>query len=344
MKACVLTGIRKVEIAEVPDASITSETDVLLRIKSVGVCGSDVHYYTTGRIGSQVVQYPFAVGHECSGIVEQVGRAVTNVRPGDRVAVEPAMPCFVCDQCKSGRPHTCRKLKFLGCPGQTAGCLSVYICVPHTSCMKISESMSFDAAAFSEPFAIGMYAVRQAAAVVGARIGIFGAGPIGLSVLFSAKAQGTGAVYMTDRLDYRVAFALRTGASWAGNPDREDVAGSIYEREPQGLDVAFECCGQQEALNQAIEVLRPGGTLLIVGIPEFDRFSFSAEQIRRKEITIRNIRRQNGCAEAAVEAIAGGQVPVADVCTHSFSLEQTGEAFEMVAGYKSGVIKAMIHI
>jgi len=149
MKAFKLTGIRQMEMMEVSDPQIVNADDVLIRMKTVGVCGSDVHYYETGRIGSQVVQYPFTVGHEGSGIVEAVGATVKTVKPGDRIAIEPAMPCGICDQCLVGRPHTCRKLRFLGCPKQAEGCLSEYIVMPEKSCFKISARTTFDEAALS---------------------------------------------------------------------------------------------------------------------------------------------------------------------------------------------------
>ena len=113
----MLTGIRQMDMINAPDPVIIRDTDVLIKMKSVGVCGSDVHYYKTGRIGSQIVEYPFPVGHEGAGKVIKTGNAVKKLKPGDRIAIEPAMPCFHCDQCLSGRTHTCRKLKFLGCPG-----------------------------------------------------------------------------------------------------------------------------------------------------------------------------------------------------------------------------------
>lgn len=141
MKAMQLTGIRQMEMFEVPAPFVTNDTDVLIRMTTVGVCGSDVHYYTTGRIGDQVVQYPFTVGHEGAGIVEKVGKKVTRVKPGDRIAIDPAMPCFQCDQCKAGRFHTCRKLRFLGCPGQAEGCLSEFLVMPETSCFKMDEKL-----------------------------------------------------------------------------------------------------------------------------------------------------------------------------------------------------------
>src|SRR4030065_2680169 len=126
MKSIMLTGIRQMEMKTVADPVIVNDTDVLIRMERVGVCGSDVHYYTTGRIGSQVVKYPFMVGHEGAGIVKETGERVTRVKPGDRIAIEPAMPCWACDQCLSGRHHTCRKLLFLGWPGQAEGCLTEF--------------------------------------------------------------------------------------------------------------------------------------------------------------------------------------------------------------------------
>ncbi|MDX9724756.1 MAG: alcohol dehydrogenase catalytic domain-containing protein, partial [Bacteroidales bacterium] len=134
MKAMMLTGIRSLEMKKVPDPEIIKPDDVLIRIIVLGICGSDIHYYNRGNIGSQKVIYPFTVGHECAGIVVDTGPAVKRVRNGDVIAVEPAMWCGECDQCLSGRHHTCRSLRFLGCPGQAEGALSEFIVMPETSC------------------------------------------------------------------------------------------------------------------------------------------------------------------------------------------------------------------
>jgi L-iditol 2-dehydrogenase len=161
MNTMMLTGIRQMDMQQTPDPIIINPTDVKIRMKVLGVCGSDIHYYVNGKIGKQVVKYPFPVGHEGAGEVVEIGSGVSRVKPGDRVAIEPAMPCWKCDQCLAGRPHTCRNLKFLGCPGQADGCLSDYIVMPETSCFRIPDTMSWDEAAISEPLAIGVYAVRQ---------------------------------------------------------------------------------------------------------------------------------------------------------------------------------------
>ena len=344
MKSIVLTGLSRIEISDRPVPEIENPGDVLIRMRSVGVCGSDIHYYRTGRIGSQVVQFPFVLGHEGAGVIEKTGSGVTALKPGDRVAIDPAMPCHNCDQCRDGRPHTCRNLRFLGCPGQAEGCLSEYIVMPASSCIVLPENVTMDQGALSEPLSIGLYTVRSAGDIKGKAVGILGSGPIGLSVLQSAVAAGAGEVYVTDKIDERLAVASGMGAAWAGNIDTTDVVRDILERKPEQLSVVFECCGQQEAADQAVQLLKPGGTLMIIGIPEFERWTFGSDDMRRKEISIRNIRRQNESVNDTIQMIASGIIQPDRMQTHNFTLDETAEAFEMVAGYRDGVIKAMIHI
>ena len=338
-----LTGIRQMKMFDAAKPDIQNDTDVLIRMQAVGVCGSDVHYYTNGKIGSQVVHYPFPVGHEGAGIVEKAGAAVTSLRAGDRIAIEPAMPCGTCDQCNAGRPHTCRRLRFLGCPGQAEGCLSEYIVMPQESCLPIPSGMSFEQATVAEPLAIGLYAARLAGACKGKRIAILGSGPIGISVLSAVRLAGAGNVYVTDKIDERLTIARKSGATGTCNILRENVVEKIKKQEPLMLDLVFECCGQQDALDQAIQLLKPGGKLMIVGIPEFSTFAFPVDELRRKELTIQNVRRQNGCDREAIRVIADGRATVDHWVTHRFSFDRSKEAFDLVAGYSDGVMKAMIN-
>lgn len=342
MRAMMLTAIRQMRLMDVPEPHLETDSDVRLRVDTVGVCGSDVHYFTRGRIGSQVVQYPYRVGHEFAGTVLEAGRAATHLKPGDRVAVDPAMSCGTCDQCRAGRPHTCRHLRFLGCPGQAHGCLADQIVMPAECCFPIKPETTLEQAALAEPLSIGVYAVRASIPMPGARIGILGCGPIGLSVLLAAQTAGAQAVYATDPIPARRAAARRTGASWVGTPAEADAA--IPAAEPLLLDVVFECCGRQEALDQALTLLKPGGTLMVVGIPETDRVSFSIDALRRQEITVRNVRRQNACMQAALDLIEQRRIDAAPLVTHRFALEQSQEAFDLVADYRDGVVKAMIHV
>jgi len=337
-----LTGIRQMEMIDLPDPVITKDTDVLIQMRVVGVCGSDVHYYTQGKIGSQVVQFPFPVGHEGAGLVMEVGSAVTRVKPGDRIAIEPAMPCGVCDQCLVGRPHTCRKLRFLGCPNQADGCLTEFLVMPENSCFKIADSMTYTEAAISEPLAIGLYAVNQSIPLKDATVGILGFGPIGMSVLLSAIAKGANRIFVTDLVDERLQLARESGAIWTGNPAKADVVAEVKANEPLLLDVVFECCGKQEAIDQAVELLKPGGKLMVIGIPEFDRWSFPVDQMRHKEICVQNVRRQNHTVEETLELMEQGTIDVSKMATHRFPFARTKEAFDLVTGYRDGVMKAMI--
>ena len=342
MKAMMLTGIRQMEMKDVPDPVIKNPEDVKIRMRVVGICGSDVHYYTRGKIGSQEVIYPFAVGHEGAGEVVETGSGVTRVRKGDIVAIDPAMPCRECEQCRVGRHNTCQKLRFLGCPGQAEGCLSEYIVMPDESCFPLSGNMTPDHGAISEPLAIGVYAVQQAGSLKGTKIAILGFGPIGMSVLLASRVQGAEMIYVTDKIGDRLAIAGKEGAHFTGNPLKINISEQIKNAEPQGIDVVFECCGQQEALDQAVSILKPGGKLMVVGIPEFNRWSLDVETTRRHEISIHFVRRQNDCVESTLDLMKNGSIDVKNMVTHRFPFEHTKEAFDLVAAYRDGVMKAMI--
>jgi len=344
VKAALLTGIRKFETRQVPDPQITRPTDVLIRIKMVGVCGSDIHYYTTGRIGSQVIRFPFTVGHEAAGIVEQIGSKVTRVKPGQRIAIDPAVYCGQCDQCRAGREHTCRKLLFLGCPGQLEGALCEYLVLPETCCFPIKDRTTFEQAVLSEPLAIAVYAVQQAKLPAKANVAILGAGPIGMSVFHVLRANDAGDVLITDRIPERLKLAQSLKPKYCGNPDHADVVREISQAKPLLMDAVFECSGDRLAYEQAVPLLKPGGTLALVGIPEFDEVAFPIHELRRKEITITNIRRQAHCTQKAIDWLEAKKVNLDALVTHHFSLTETQPAFDLVAHYRDGVMKAMITV
>jgi L-iditol 2-dehydrogenase len=342
MKAFMLTGIRQLEIKEIPEPQITGPKDVKIKMKVLGICGSDIHYYVNGKIGSQIVKYPFTVGHECAGVVTETGSLVKKVKPGDIVAVEPAMPCYECDQCRAGRHHTCRNLKFLGCPGQAEGSLMEYIVMPEESCFPLSGNLTADDGAISEPLAIGVYSVKKSGDMKDKSVGIFGFGPIGMSVMLAAKASDAGPLFITDKIDERLLIADKERASGVFNPLKTNIVNEIKKAAPLGMDVVFECCGQQEAADQAIDVLKPGGRLIIVGIPEFEKWSLDADNMRRKEISLQFIRRQVDCVQPSLDLMESGLIRIDRMITHRFPFSGTKEAFDLVAGYRDGVMKAMI--
>ncbi|MFV0591960.1 MAG: zinc-binding dehydrogenase [Draconibacterium sp.] len=313
-------------------------------MSAVGVCGSDVHYYSEGKIGSQVVQYPFPVGHECSGVITEVGVNVAHLKVGDLVVIDPSVYCGTCDQCVAGRPHTCRNNRFLGCPGQLDGCLSDYIVLPGFTCFPVTGKMDAVNAALIEPLSIGVYAVNLAKIQrKDISAAIFGAGPIGLSILMKLRADEVTNVGMVEPLDYRLAKAGEMGAAYLVNPEKEDVEAAAKLKEELLLDVVFEASGQQEAVDNALKIIKPGGKLVLVGIPPDAQYTFNMDLMRRKEITVVNVRRQNHCVEEAMELVISGKVQVEKMLTHHFRSEETPHAFELVEGYKDGVIKAMIY-
>lgn len=344
MKQVVLTGIRKMQLQNIEEPEIKSVDEVKIKLSSIGVCGSDIHYYSEGKIGSQVVQYPFAVGHECSGVIVEKGKNVTNVEIGDLVVVDPAVHCGHCDQCLAGRPHTCRNNRFLGCPGQLEGCLGEYIVMPSFTCFPVTNKLNAVQAALIEPFTIGVYAVKLAkiekketSAV------IFGAGPIGLSILLKLLAENISNTGVIEPLDYRLNKAEEIGARYSVNPEKTDVEKVVSEYEEALIDVVFEASGEQDAVDNALKILKPGGKLVLVGIPPSAQYIFDMDLMRRKEITVINVRRQNHCVEEAIELVVSGKADVEKMVTHHFSLDETPTAFDIVEGYKDNAIKAMIY-
>ncbi len=342
MRAAFLTGARAIEVREVPAPRVTRDDDVLVRSKAVGVCGSDLHYYVSSSVGGDNVAYPFIPGHECAGIVEDVGKAVTRVKPGDAVVIEPAVSCGACDQCRTGRPHTCRKLLFLGHYGELTGGMAEFALAPERNCVPLPAKMSVVQGALAEPLSIAIYAAGMAGSVRGKTAAVLGTGPIGLCVVMALKAESAAGVYATEKVEARLAAAVTAGAGWTGNPDREDIVAEILARESLGLDLVFECCGEQSALDQAVALLKPGGTLVVVGIPVEPRVSFDSSKVRRREVRVQNVRRQNKCLEKAVAMVHTGRIKVDFLATHFFRLDQARDAYETAAERRDGVIKAIV--
>ncbi len=343
MKAAFFTALRTIEIRDVPEPRLSGVEDVLVAVERVGVCGSDVHYYLDGRIGDQVIDFPATLGHECAGTVVEVGAAVTHLRPGERVAIDPALVCGQCDQCRAGRENTCRRLRFMGGPGEAPGAAAQRYVLPAANCFAVPTSLSLEAAAAVEPLSIGLYAVRLAGLEPGARAAVIGCGPIGLSVLLALRATAVPArVYATDLLPERLAAAERCGATWTGNVRQDDVTAAITRAEPLGLEAVFECSGDPAILDAAQRLLAPGGQLVLVGIPPTDQVAFSIHTMRRRELTFKNVRRQRGCIAPVIELITAGRIDPTPLLTHRFPLVRISEAFQTVAEYRDGVIKAIV--
>jgi L-iditol 2-dehydrogenase len=342
MKAAVLTGVRSVEIREVPQPEIKSPDDVLLRTAVAGLCGSDLHYFIADKVGSERVAYPAIVGHECSAVVEAVGPAVKMFKAGDRVAVEPAISCGACDQCRAGRFNTCRQAGFLGHPGEKDGCLAEFFVMPERNLIALPPAITPAEAMLAEPLSIALHALQLGAGSFGSAAAVLGTGPIGLCIVMGLRKSNVAGIYATDRSDARVKAALRAGASWSSNPDREDIVKAMLAERPLGMGVVFEVSGDPEAIDQAVELVKPGGCILQVGIPLCERVSILYAKLRRKEITIQHVRRQNRALGKALLLIAHKHVDVAWLDTHPFKINDAARAFATAADRTDGVLKASI--
>lgn len=342
MTTMMLTGIRQMAPMEQPIPS-PGAGEVLLKIRAVGVCGSDLHYYTTGRIGTMVVEFPFPVGHECSAEIAALGDGVAEFKEGDLVAVDPATPCHHCDQCRAGREHTCRNLFFLGCPGQIPGCMSEYYVMPAECCFKLRPDMDEGVGTLVEPLSIGCYAVKLAELPEKAHIGILGAGPIGLCVQAAARDLGAEAIHFTEPLEYRREMALRLGANQAVDPYAPAGIQPIIDAEPLLLDAVFECAGQQDALTNGVDLLKPGGKLVMIGIPEVDEICFTIDKLRRKELRLQNVRRQNKCVQTAIDLLEKGTSKLEGIITHHFPFAESKAAFDLLDKRDDGVMKIILH-
>ncbi len=343
MIAARLTAPGQLKVEDVPAPVLGAGDSVLVRVRAVGICGSDVHNYVHGGIGARKVVYPFIPGHEASGEILAVGSEVKGMGQGTRVMIEPAMHCGHCDQCVDGHFNTCRQIQFLSSAGELQGCMCEQVVVPAHNCFPIPDSVSFEAAAFAEPLSIAIYSVQQSIPLsANTPVVILGAGPIGLSTLLAVRQSGAQRIYMTDRIPERLSMGAELGACWTGNPDQTDIVSEILARESLGIPVVFECCGKQDAIDQGIRLLKPRGKLVITGIPEGSRITMNIDLMRRNELNIYNVRRQNQCVEPALKMIASGAINVNPLITHRFALAASRQAFDTVANYADGVIKAMV--
>lgn len=339
MKSVKLVSPGKFDIIEEEFSQSLKANYALLKISSVGICGSDMHYFSEGRIGEQVVEYPYIIGHEAAGYIKEIKGDPQEFKVGELVAIDPAISCKECDQCKAGREHTCRNLLFMGAPGQLEGYMTEYVTVPLSNLYHVPSNFTPQETSFIEPLSIGVYAVELAKLINNERCAILGSGPIGISVLMTLLYEKVKDVIVTDKLDYRLKLASKLGAGVILNADDKEYA----EKFPGEVDVVFECAGKQDALDFAVDILKPGGKLVIVGIPSEDKVYFDINTLRRKELQLINVRRQNNTMNKAIEIYKSFKKFSDDIITHNFAIEDTNKAFNLVHNYDDGVIKAIIN-
>ena len=339
-KTFYMTGIEKIELGEAPMPKIGPD-DVLIKVQSVGVCGSDLHYYRSGAIGDFKVEFPFVLGHEAAGVVEDVGENVTTLKKGDRVCMEPGVPCMKCEECLSGHYNLCRDVRFWATPPYD-GVLSEYIAHPAAFTFKIPDNMSFTEGALVEPLAIGLHACNMGGVKLGQTVAIMGAGCIGLVTLLAAKAYGATRIIVGDVLDKRLDKARELGAI-AVNTKEEDFVAKVMElTEGRGADVCIDCAGFSATVDSCLSCAKTAGVVIIVGLGQDRVDGFNTSIMSTKELTVKSIFRYRNLYPTAINAIADGRIDVESIVSHRFTFDDTINAFATCHRDIRNVVKGVI--
>jgi len=347
MLAARLHGPRDLRVEQVPHPGAPGPGEALVRVRAAGICGSDLHTWQHGRIGDTVLKAPLILGHEFAGVVEEVGPGALDgefkpLKPGARVAVDPAQPCGRCVTCERGHPNLCEHLRFCGLypdPGCFAECLRV----PAHTCFPVPKKLSDADAVMLEPLGIALHAVDLARIRVGSSVAILGAGPIGLCILQAARLAGAAPVFVSEKLPWRLKLAQKLGAIPVDA--RKDPARAVLKATGgRGVDAAIEAAWADESVQQAAEMLRLGGTLAVAGISAADRLTVRHSTARRKGLTILLVRRMKLTYPRAIALAARGAVDLAGLVSHRFPLARAAEAFELNAAYRDRVNKVILEI
>lgn len=346
MLAARLHGPGDLRVEPVPRPGPPSPGNVLLRVLCTGICGSDLHSYADGRIGDTRVESPLILGHEFSAVVERAGRGATAgdgtpLEVGTRVAVDPARPCGHCELCTEGHPNLCPSVAFCG-NHPHGGSLCERLVMPASVCFPVPPALDDESAALLEPLGVALHALDLARPGVARSVAILGAGPIGLLLLQLARLAGASPVFVTDRLPWRLELAAR----WGGIPircDQEDAARRLgRETRGRGVDVVIEAAWAGEAVAQAADLARPGGRVVLVGIPGDDRLEMRHSTARRKGLTVLFSRRMKHVYPRALRLAAEDRVDLKGLVSHRFSLRQAVEAFRLNAAYRDSVVKVIV--
>lgn len=299
--------------------------EFLLRVSAVGICGSDLTWFTQGNIGDAAIFSPLVLGHEFAGVIENADRR------GQRVAVDPAICCRNCSFCDDGNPNICENIRFAG-HGLEDGALREKMCWPKAFVYDLPNELSDSDGAMLEPLGVALHALDLGPVKPGMTVGVFGCGPIGLMMIQLAKASGAGRIIATDPLNHRLEAAREFGAiSIQASPDGEEWAEVWSETERRGVDIAFEASCNSMALQTAVKSVRPGRHVILIGIPEDDRTSFCASVARRKALTLKIVRRMKHTYPRAIQLVKNGVVNVRSLVTHTFALSDFQKAFETAA-------------
>ncbi|MCE2490870.1 MAG: alcohol dehydrogenase catalytic domain-containing protein [Anaerolineae bacterium] len=349
MRAARLHAARDFRIDEVDEPGDPDAGQVLIRVTAVGICGSDLHSYEDGRIGDTVVQQPLILGHEFAGQILACGDEARDgndelLQAGQRVAVDPAQPCLRCELCLKGHPNLCPRLHFCGLwPDE--GALCERMLVPAHGCFPLPNALSDAEGALLEPLGVALHAVDLARLRLAQSVVVLGCGPIGLLIVRLARLAGADPIYACDRFPWRAAAARAWGASEAWCCAQEDSVERVEQLTAgRGADTVFEAAWADESVAEAAEMARPGGRVVLVGIPSADVLSMKHSTARRKGLTLLMSRRMKHTYPRSIRLAQGGAVALEDLISRRYPLDQTAEAFASYAAWEAGVQKLLVDI
>ena len=343
MKVAVMNGIGKMGYTTRP-IPVPEDEEVLVKLEYVGICGSDMHYYESGRIGDYVVEPPFVLGHEPGGTVVEVGKKVKYLKPGDRVALEPGKTCGKCRFCREGKYNLCQDVVFFATP-PVDGVFQEYVAHPETLCFKLPDNVSTLEGALIEPLSVGFHAARQGDAHAGQCAVVFGAGCIGLVSMMALKACGVSKVYVVDIMEKRLEKAMELGVTGVINASQEDVIEAAKRiTGEEGFDLAIETAGTEITTNQAIEVVRKGSNIVLVGYGKTGKMNLSMSLALDKEVTFKTVFRYRHIYPMAIEAVAEGKVNLKGIATHIFDFNDIQKAMDESVKDKARIVKAVVKI
>jgi L-iditol 2-dehydrogenase len=341
MLVAELIAPREFRLAEVKPED-PGPGEVQVRVNAVGICGSDLHSYGEGAIGDTPCQFPMVLGHEPSGTIVKTGPGVSGWTAGDRAALEPAVYCYHCEFCRSGRHNICANIRFYSNPG-LPGFFREFVNLPVSNVLPIPAELPFEVATLFEPLAVALHSLKFAAVHLGDTVAVFGAGPIGLMTIASLKISGAGRIWAIEPMAHRREMATHMGADAVLDPNAIDAARQILaDTGGRGVDCAIDCAAKEDTINQAINAARNGGRVVLTGIHSGAIVPFEVSPMRRKELAIFNVRRSNHESEAALELLAHKTSWFAPVITHKRSLENIREAFSIAERYADGVGKMIV--
>ena len=343
MKAGVLYQAHDLRLEERP-RPVPAADEVLVKIKAVGICGSDMHLYEEGRIGNALLERPLVLGHEAAGEVVEVGAAVTGVMVGDRVALEPGIPCRRCAYCKRGEYHLCPYVRFHGVPG-TDGYFAEYATIPSDFAYRLPDGLDYVQGAMLEPLAVGLQAATEGEVQPGQSVAILGSGPIGLASLQASLVRGATKTIVVDVVEKRLQMAKELGATHVVNAAQTPAVAEIVRlTEGLGADVVLETAGAVATIQQSVHAGRRGGTVVLVGIAGEPNVPLDVVRIVRSRMRVHGCFRYVNQYPVAVALASAGKVDVRSSVSHSFGLDELPTAIEFAVKRKDVAIKCVVSL